>query len=89
MPDWNRHPHESGNARVALHSRDPRVRVPRVADSVAIIIGAMVIAPHATTTGMRASDDVVFLLDVDNTLLDNDCVQADLFNHLASEFGAR
>jgi FMN phosphatase YigB (HAD superfamily) len=31
--------------------------------------------------------DVVFLLDVDNTLLDNDRVQEDLRNHLASEFG--
>ncbi len=38
---------------------------------------------------MTAADDVVFLLDVDNTLLDNDRVQADLFNHLASEFGAQ
>ena len=31
--------------------------------------------------------DVVFLLDVDNTLLDNDRVQSDLRNHLADEFG--
>jgi FMN phosphatase YigB (HAD superfamily) len=31
--------------------------------------------------------DVVFLFDVDNTLLDNDQVQRDLSNHLASEFG--
>ncbi len=31
--------------------------------------------------------DVVFLLDVDNTLLDNDRVQADLRNHLEREFG--
>jgi FMN phosphatase YigB (HAD superfamily) len=31
--------------------------------------------------------DVVFLLDVDNTLLDNDRVQADLRDHLAREFG--
>jgi FMN phosphatase YigB (HAD superfamily) len=30
---------------------------------------------------------VVFLLDVDNTLLDNDSVQEDLRNHLAQEFG--
>ena len=33
------------------------------------------------------SDDVVFLLDCDNTLLDNDRVQADLRDHLAEEFG--
>jgi len=32
-------------------------------------------------------DDVVVLLDCDNTLLDNDLVQADLRAHLASEFG--
>jgi len=31
--------------------------------------------------------NVVFLLDVDNTLLDNDQVQLDLRNHLESEFG--
>ena len=37
---------------------------------------------------MAAADDVVFLLDVDNTLLDNDRVQDDLRNHLEREFGA-
>lgn len=31
--------------------------------------------------------DVVFLFDVDNTLLDNDQVQRDLSDHLTSEFG--
>jgi FMN phosphatase YigB (HAD superfamily) len=36
---------------------------------------------------MTAPDDVVFLLDVDNTLLDNDCVEADLRGHLECEFG--
>src|SRR5262245_22410019 len=35
-----------------------------------------------------ATDDVVFLLDVDNTLLDNDRVTADLKQHLAQEVGA-
>ena len=33
-------------------------------------------------------NDVVFLVDVDNTLLDNDRVQDDLREHLESEFGA-
>jgi FMN phosphatase YigB (HAD superfamily) len=33
------------------------------------------------------SDEVAFLLDCDNTLLDNDRVQEDLREHLASEFG--
>ena len=37
---------------------------------------------------MRSPDEVVFLFDVDNTLLDNDSVQDDLRNHLESEFGA-
>lgn len=36
---------------------------------------------------MKAADDVVFLLDVDNTLLDNDRVIDDLRTHLAGEFG--
>ena len=31
---------------------------------------------------------VVFLFDVDNTLLDNDRVAADLQRHLSSEIGA-
>lgn len=33
-------------------------------------------------------DDIVFLLDVDNTLLDNDAVIADLRRHLLDNFGA-
>lgn len=32
-------------------------------------------------------EDIVFLLDCDNTLLDNDRVQSDLRTHLAREFG--
>jgi len=36
---------------------------------------------------MKTADGVVFLLDVDNTLLDNDRVQDDLRNHLEREFG--
>ena len=31
--------------------------------------------------------DVVFLLDVDNTLIDNDAIQAELSRHLAESFG--
>jgi FMN phosphatase YigB (HAD superfamily) len=31
--------------------------------------------------------EIIFLFDVDNTLLDNDAVQADLGDHLESEFG--
>jgi FMN phosphatase YigB (HAD superfamily) len=37
---------------------------------------------------MTSPDEVVFLLDVDNTLLDNDRVEDDLKNHLEREFGA-
>src|SRR5262249_39757075 len=36
-----------------------------------------------------AMHDVVFLLDVDNTLLDNDGVAADLRDHLTRAFGAK
>ncbi len=36
---------------------------------------------------MKSPQDVVFLLDVDNTLLDNDRVIADLRGHLEREFG--
>ena len=37
---------------------------------------------------MTSPNNVVFLFDVDNTLLDNDRVQDDLRNHLEREFGA-
>ena len=37
---------------------------------------------------MSAPDDIVFLLDCDNTLLDNDRVQSDLSEHLTNEFGS-
>jgi FMN phosphatase YigB (HAD superfamily) len=37
---------------------------------------------------MRPPSEVVFLFDVDNTLLDNDRVEKDLQRHLESEFGA-
>ena len=36
---------------------------------------------------MKTPEDVVFLFDCDNTLLDNDSVVADLRVHLESEFG--
>ena len=31
--------------------------------------------------------DIVFLFDIDNTLVDNDHVQADLKHHLAATYG--
>jgi len=37
---------------------------------------------------VRSRNEVVFLFDVDNTLLDNDRVEDDLKNHLEREFGA-
>ena len=37
---------------------------------------------------MSAPEAIVFLVDVDNTLLDNDRVQADLRRRLEREFGA-
>jgi len=36
---------------------------------------------------VKSSNEIVFLFDVDNTLLDNDHVIRDLRQHLASEFG--
>jgi FMN phosphatase YigB (HAD superfamily) len=36
---------------------------------------------------MKTPDEIVFLFDCDNTLLDNDGLQADLRAHLESEFG--
>src|SRR5947199_2387198 len=39
-------------------------------------------------SGPRAKAKVVFLFDVDNTLLDNDRVTADLKRHLEREVGA-
>lgn len=35
-----------------------------------------------------ATSDIAFLVDVDNTLIDNDQIQADLKGHLEREFGA-
>lgn len=37
---------------------------------------------------MMRPDDVVFLLDVDNTLLDNDRIEADIGNRFEREFGS-
>ena len=37
---------------------------------------------------MKEPQDLVFLLDVDNTLLDNDQITADLKHHLQREFGS-
>jgi FMN phosphatase YigB (HAD superfamily) len=40
------------------------------------------------TTPLTPMHDLVFLFDVDNTLLDNDRVQADLAGHLTGSYGA-
>ncbi len=37
---------------------------------------------------MTETDQIVFLLDVDNTLLDNDAIEADLSAKLAEDFGS-
>jgi FMN phosphatase YigB (HAD superfamily) len=37
---------------------------------------------------MRAMNHIVFLVDVDNTLLDNDHIQADIKAHLERDYGA-
>ena len=36
---------------------------------------------------MTKPQDLVFLFDVDNTLIDNDKIQLDLRNHLATNYG--
>ena len=41
-----------------------------------------------STPAQATTHDVVFLLDVDNTLLDNDRIVAELREHLVREFGA-
>jgi FMN phosphatase YigB (HAD superfamily) len=41
----------------------------------------------ATADSTGNSSPVVFLVDVDDTLLENDRIQADLFNHLEREYG--
>ncbi len=38
---------------------------------------------------MTRPEPVVFLLDVDNTLVDNDAVIADMREHLTKAFGAK
>ena len=45
------------------------------------------IGGRSDSKSMTAPNKVVFLLDVDNTLLDNDRIVADLGNHLEYEFG--
>src|SRR5580693_9249499 len=40
------------------------------------------------TSISAAAPDIVFLVDVDNTLLDNDRLISDLMEHIASEYGA-
>src|SRR5271165_3323388 len=42
----------------------------------------------AQDIGMTEPNGIVFLFDVDNTLLDNDSVQADLSEHLETSYGA-
>lgn len=43
--------------------------------------------PEACSDSRGATAEVVFLLDVDNTLLDNDRIIADLHSHLEAAFG--
>src|SRR5437868_8340109 len=42
---------------------------------------------HDGRNAMTETRDVVFLFDVDNTLIDNDRVQADLREHLEQSYG--
>jgi FMN phosphatase YigB (HAD superfamily) len=47
----------------------------------------MAAAQRMPVTQMTETHDIVFLFDVDNTLLDNDSVQAHLSEHLATTYG--
>jgi FMN phosphatase YigB (HAD superfamily) len=49
---------------------------------------ASVSAGAEASSAMATKDDLVFLFDVDNTLLDNDRIQAHLSEHLAENYGA-
>src|SRR5574340_348982 len=52
--------------------------------------GRAVAGPEAAgSTLMPGTDEIVFLFDVDNTLLDNDGVQDDLRRHFAGTYGER
>ncbi len=44
---------------------------------------------HSERRMKKPKRDLVFLFDVDNTLLDNDRVQGDLYHHLARGYGSR
>jgi FMN phosphatase YigB (HAD superfamily) len=54
---------------------------------VAELVAELVSEPAPVVPG-PAPAPVVFLLDVDNTLLDNDRITGDLMQHLGDEFGA-
>lgn len=59
------------------------------APSVKALPATAYTAPGAPAKNVKQVPDsrTVFLFDVDNTLLDNDAVQADLSSHLEREFG--
>jgi FMN phosphatase YigB (HAD superfamily) len=61
----------------------------RSARNHAILAPVAQIAMKSSRTTKPASNKVVFLFDVDNTLLDNDRVIADLRKHLHREVGPR
>ena len=44
---------------------------------------------RATPEPMTRPDSIVFLVDVDNTLLDNDCIQTDIQVHFERQYGAQ
>jgi len=46
-------------------------------------------SPLPVIKPLAAKQDLVFLFDVDNTLLDNDRLQNDLFRHIGRDFGKK
>ncbi len=61
---------------------------PPAADGLIKASGRLAQPDAAPDRRVTALPDVVFLLDCDNTLLDNDRIEQDLREHLAREFGA-
>jgi hypothetical protein len=48
----------------------------------------MTLSQFDSRNGMTTPNPIVFLVDVDDTLLENDRIQDDLRRHLEREFGA-
>ena len=72
-----------------LHSRQtPKTWQRSVIERISSGFGSWHNTPRDADADTRPTQEIVFLLDVDNTLLDNDRIEADLKHYLAQKFGA-